>query len=205
MKRKIYIRKLSIYCLQDTHCTELDKNSVYAQWGNEMLISSGKSDARGTLTLFNNTNEINILKVFSNNEGNFIISNIMIDNKYSITLVNLYGPNRDNPNFYSELSDKINDFFDTDFIIMCGDWNVVQDYQLDCFNYLRENNPKNKIEIEKLKSKFNLVDPWRIKNPNVRKYTWSRKNPVKQGDLTFFLCQLYIYYPVIGLTILLLN
>lgn len=189
MKRKDvlnYLRshKSSIYCLQDTHCTELDKNSVYAQWGNEMLISQGKSDARGTLTLFNNTNEINILKVFSNNEGNFIISNIM---KYSITLVNLYGPKRDNPNSYSELSDKINDFFDTDFIIMCGDWNVVQDYQLDCFNYLRENNPKNKIEIEKIKSKFNLVDPWRIKNPNVRKYTWSRKNPVKQARLDFFL------------------
>lgn len=105
VKRKYvltYLRshKSSIYCLQDTHCTELDNNSVYAQWGNEMLISSGKSDARETLTLFNNTNKINILKVFSNNEGNFIISNIMIDNKYSITLANLYGPNRDNLNFY---------------------------------------------------------------------------------------------------------
>lgn len=149
--------------------------------------------------------------MFSNNEGNFIISNITID-KYSVTLVNLYGHIRDNPNFYSELSDKIDDFFDTDFILMCGDWNVVQDYQLECFKYLRENNPKNKIEIEKLKSKFNLVDPWRIKNPNARKYTWGRKNPVKQARLDFFLVSEELlsiinnkYYLVIGLTILLLN
>lgn len=90
-----------------------------------MLISLGKLDVRGILILFNNINEINILKVFSNNEGNFIILNIMIDNKYLIMLVNLYGFNRDNFNFYFELSDKINDFFDIDFIIMCGDWNVV--------------------------------------------------------------------------------
>ena len=123
--------KSSIYCLQDTHCTQLEKNSVYAQWGNDILISSGKSDARGTLTLFNNKNEIKISKVYSDSEGNFIISNIMVDNKYSITLVNLNGLNKDNPKFYSEISDKVEKLFDTDFVIMCGDWNVVQDNQLD--------------------------------------------------------------------------
>lgn len=33
-------------------------------------------------------------------------------------------------------------FFYINFIIMCGDKNVVQDYQLDCFNYLKEINFK---------------------------------------------------------------
>ena len=107
----------------------------------------------------------------------------MIDNKYSITLVNLYGPNRDNPKFYSELSDKINDFFDTDFIIMCGDWNVVQDYQLDCFNYLRENNPKNKIEIE-FKSQSFLQQQVRSM-VGCLKYLGEKKWDLKKFDKVF--------------------
>ena len=70
---------------------------------------------------------------------------------------------------------------------MCGDWNVVQDFKLDCHNYVRENNMKNREEIEKLKNRYNLIDPWRINNPETKTYTWSRKNPLKQAQLDFFL------------------
>ena len=54
-----YLResKTSIFCLQDTHCTNSDEKSVYAQWGHDILMSAGRSDARGTLTLLNNNTE----------------------------------------------------------------------------------------------------------------------------------------------------
>lgn len=47
-----YIREsnASVYCLQDTHCTEEDENVVYSQWGFDFLYSPGKTDSRGTLT-----------------------------------------------------------------------------------------------------------------------------------------------------------
>lgn len=61
---------------------------------------------------------------------------------------------------------------------MCG---------LDCYNYVKENNIKNKSKVEAMKSKFNLKDPWRIYNPNDKMYTWQRRNPIKQAWLDFFL------------------
>lgn len=54
---------------------------------------------------------------------------------------------------------------------MCGDWNLVQNFGLDCYNYVKENNIKNKSKVESMKSKFNLKDPWRIYNPNDKMYT----------------------------------
>ena len=44
-----YLRNLksSIFCLQDTHCTESEKKkSVYSQWGHDILLSEGRTDAR---------------------------------------------------------------------------------------------------------------------------------------------------------------
>ena len=43
-----------------------------------------------------------------------------------LTLVNLYGPNCDNPAFYSQIFDNI-DSFENDKIILCGDFNLVLD------------------------------------------------------------------------------
>ena len=123
---------------------------MYAQWGHDILMSAGRSDARGTLTLLNNNTEITIFTVKCDKNGNYIISNLLIENSYAIALVNSYGPNRDDPNFYNEIGNLIEDI-ETDFVIMCGDWNVVQDFKLDCHNYVRENNMKNREEIEKTK------------------------------------------------------
>lgn len=147
-----YLRDLksSIYCLQDTHCTENEKSSVYAQWGHDILMSAGRTDARGTLILMNNNVEVKISSTKSDSNGNFIITNMLVDNKYNITLVNLYGPNRDDQDFYSNVGNIIEEF-GNEFVILCGDWNVVQDFMLDCHNYVKENNPKNRIEIQILK------------------------------------------------------
>jgi exonuclease III len=154
------------------------KNIIYAQWGLDFLMSPGKSDSRGTLILCNNNFEHKVLRVRADPDGNYIISSILIENKYSICIVNLYGPNRDFPEFFDKLSDIIDEFSD-DFVIMCGDWNLVQDYNLDCYNYVRENNPKNKSQVLKLKEKFYLIDPWRIINPDSKSYTWSKKQKQK--------------------------
>lgn len=183
-----YLRDLksSIYCLQDTHCTENEKSSVYAQWGHDILMSAGRTDARGTLILMNNNVEVKISSTKSDSNGNFIITNMLVDNKYNITLVNLYGPNRDDQDFYSNVGNIIEEF-GNEFVILCGDWNVVQDFMLDCHNYVKENNPKNRIEIQNLKNKFNLVDPWRVNNPTSKKFTWTRRNPTKQARLDYFL------------------
>ena len=73
-----------------------------------------------------------------------------------LTLVNIYGPSEDNPLFYVNLWEKLKTK-DTP-IIMCGDWNVVQDYDLDIDNLLRQNQPKAQVKISEMMEELGLVD-----------------------------------------------
>ena len=58
---------------------------------------------------------------------------------------------------------------------------------MDCHQYVSHNNAKSAKFIEKMKNELNLIDPWRICNPESKRYTWSRRNPIKQARLDFFL------------------
>ena len=50
------------------------------------------------MTLLNNNFEYKVEKVISDINGNYIIFDINIEGK-KFTLINLYGPNNDKPNF----------------------------------------------------------------------------------------------------------
>ena len=47
-----------------------------------------------------------------------------------LLLVNIYGPNKDNPAFYQSLSETVERFKNHNVVIV-GDWNLVLDSQLD--------------------------------------------------------------------------
>lgn len=69
----------SVYCIQDTHFTEDDENAIYSQWGLAFLCSPGRTDSRGTLTLFNIIIEYKLSKVTADGCGNYIISKILFE------------------------------------------------------------------------------------------------------------------------------
>ena len=104
----------------------------------------------------------------------------------NITLINLYGPNKDDRNFYETVNGIITDN-DNPHTIICGDWNLVLDVRLDCFNYVNINNPLARQRVLDLCNQVNLIDPWRIQNPESKKYTWRQNSPLKQSRLDFFL------------------
>ena len=72
-----------------------------------------------------------------------------------ITLVNLYGPNEDRPQFYENLKQKI-DEFETEQVIICGDWNLILDPEMDSFNYLHVNNSRARRFVLNLTDDDNL-------------------------------------------------
>ena len=99
-----------------------------------------------------------------------------------IFLVNLYGPNRDDPEFYAELEERINDVgFEN--IIIGGDWNLVLDY----YNYKHHNNIKAQEQVDNLMINLDLLDIWRELYPEMRRYTWRRNTPLQQSRLDCFL------------------
>ena len=76
--------------------------------------------------------------------------------------------------------------FDNPFTIMCGDWNFVQDFELDTHNYVRINNPQAKNRANQLKTNLDFIDPWRELNPEEKCFTWRQPNPSKMARLYFF-------------------
>ena len=182
-----YLRKMdcSIFCLQDTHFENAQKAYIRAQWGYECLTNSFNSSSRGVAILFKSNFEYKLGRTKCDDNGNLLVIEIETS-FYRITIVNIYGPNKDTPDFYKMVSESLEEF-DNEFNIVCGDFNLVLDQELDTYNYKHRNNPQARNEILKIMNKFNLCDPWRINNPDSRRYTWSKKAPLKKARLDFFL------------------
>ena len=182
-----YIKKRShnIYCLQDTHFdTKLEKY-VSAEWGYSCLFASYQSNARGVAVLFNNNFEFKIKNVDRDINGNYIIILLTVMGK-DLLLVNIYGPNKDNPIFYDTINEKIKEY-EKHGLVIVGDWNLVLDPHYDYNNYKHINNPKATEAVERIISDHSLTDVWRENNPEIRRFTWRKSSPLKQSRLDFFL------------------
>ena len=186
-RRDFFVRcrdKYDITFLTDTHCSKEKECQWQHEWGYKVHFSSHSSNSRGVAILLKNTFSYEIHKEIKDDNGNFIILDITIQD-YRMTLVALYGPNSDCPGFFSDLELKIQDINNSS-IIMGGDWNVVQDFNLDTCNYKSKNNIKANDKLQEIKKELDLVDIWRDCNPEIRRYTW-RGPELKQSRLDYFL------------------
>lgn len=189
--KRVREQKVQICCLQDTHIDAKFIKRVKAEWGLNAIICPYTSNARGVAILFNTGFEYKINNVDLDQGGNYIIIDISITDFAQFTLVNLYGPNEDNPDFYKKIFKKIEDFGNENYMI-CGDWNLVLDGEKDLFNYKTINNPKARNLILSYIAEKELVDIWRTFHETDQHYTWSKKNPIKMARLDFFLATEYI-------------
>ena len=184
--------KADIYCLQDVHCKPALVNYWAAEWGYKSIYAPYRGDSRGTAILFNNTFEFKVHQEENDPFGNFNIVNIEMGGK-KITLVNLYGPNKDNPEFYKNIEAKIEEGQNIS-VIICGDWNLVLDQEQDTSGYLHENNVQAQKQVLTMKENLNLIDAWRANNPDVKRFTWRQSGQsLKQSRLDFFLISEDLY------------
>jgi exonuclease III len=158
---------------------------IQTQWGFKCIFSSYKSNSRGVAILFNNNFEYKLHNVKTDALGNYLLLDLTIEGE-RITLVNIYGPNNDNPNFYENILEKIEEF-ENEKYILCGDFNLALNQSLDTNNYMHINNPKARDKILENFEKYSFRDPFRELHPQLKKYTWVKKNPFKQARLDFYL------------------
>ena len=163
-----------IYCLQDVHSTQTTDKFIQIQWGNtNCLFSSATSNKRGVAILFNKNLDFTIHNHLIDPKGNYIIIDITVDN-HRFTLINLYGPNDDSPMFFNNIMSKAQSVNSNNPYILCGDFNVVQDYNLDNYNYKKENNKNAHNTVLEIKQNFNLIDPFRENNPLLKHFSWKK-------------------------------
>ena len=104
-------------------------------------------------------------------------------------LVNIYAPNTSTQQttFFRKLSDLINsdERYEQCKILLGGDFNVSLDPSKDCSG----GNPvlKDSVkELEEILVENDLIDIWRIQNPDCKKFTRRQKTPLIQRRLDYW-------------------
>ncbi|MEW8548783.1 MAG: reverse transcriptase domain-containing protein, partial [Candidatus Thiodiazotropha sp.] len=197
----LHSKKYNIICLQDVHLEDKMETYVKHEWGNPLYLSGKNSNSRGVMVLFNNNFEYEVGKIIRDADGNYIILEVTIGGK-KIILVNIYGPNDDKPQFYKEIKLKILSL-ENDHVILCGDWNLVLDQEMDTENYVNINNPRARAVVLDFLLEDNYVDAWRVLNEGKKSYTWRKFNPErKQSRLDYFLLSEELFQYVMDCSIL---
>ena len=158
---------------------------IRSQWGNDCLFSYGTSNSRGVAICFQKKHRLQNTQSYIRPRWKLNYCSLTIDDN-RLTLVCLCGPNKDCPEFFTTIIRHI-ETLNNNTSILCGDFNVVQDPDLDYYNYCGINNKKSHEKILEIKENFNLIDPFREANPKLRRYTWRKKTPLKQARLDYFL------------------
>ena len=155
-----------------------------------MFFAHGTSNSRGTLIAFREGLNYKVLSSHLNDNGRYVILKVEIQSSPFI-LINYYAPNEEGQQvlILTEIRDilqKIELEKDTQ-LIWGGDFNCFFDCKLDA----NGGNPKLKVQsiakLVSMMSENDLCDIFRVRNPDMKRYTWRRKTPFKQRRLDYFL------------------
>ena len=127
--------KPDICLLQETHLEKEDLNHFQPKEYNNIYSSTLNSKQCGVSILIHNKLLYNHLSTIIDSGGRFVIINGNLAN-HNLTIINIYGPNNDNPSFFHDIFSKIND---TSNIILAGDFNTVLNPNLDHSHFTRNN------------------------------------------------------------------
>ncbi|VDI00905.1 Hypothetical predicted protein [Mytilus galloprovincialis] len=181
----------SIICFQETHSSKDVEKIWEEEWGNTCIFCHHNNRSAGVSIMFKKGLDFTIHDTKFDQNGRYIVIDITLFEQ-RLTLVCLYGYNTDEPLLFDDILYKIALYANTS-ILLCGDWNVVQDCNLDTYNILHKRNPKSREKIEEIIEKLELLDPWRTCHPTDRKFTWRQPSPIKQSRLDYFLVTEDIY------------
>ena len=164
-------KHFSIYLLEDVHCSEKSKDLWTTEWEYTSFFSSFSSTKAGVGILFQNNFELRIMKNYFDPSGRYIICDLKANRK---PWYFLNAPNEDDPNFFKTLADHMEDF-QKDEIIMGGQ--KVEKWP-----------PQNgaRRTVSEISENLDLVDAWRLSNPDTCRYPWRQKQPEVHCRLDVF-------------------
>ena len=178
-----------IIFLQETYSTEEIEAIWKTQFKGKMFYSHGTNHSCGVMILIKDDLEFNLKSSVLDAEGRYILMDATVQGS-DFLFVNIYAPNKvqDQCEFFSALDTLIEKFLDSaeKKIILGGDFNVTLDPDWDCSG----GNPTKKDSVKHVQDvclNFDLVDIWRVRNPECKRFTWRQKNPFIQRRLDYWL------------------
>lgn len=156
--------------LQETHLKNNCHNRLKAKWVKEIYHTSFSTKARGAAIIIKKGIPFIHNSTIADKDGRYIIVSGEIYNT-SLTLVNVYAPNMDNPAFFKKVFSLLPNLSQT-MLIIGGDFNTPLDPFLD--RSASRKIPKNNssVLINSFLKSMNLIDLWRFTNPSGRDYSF---------------------------------
>ena len=158
------------------------------QWQGKLHFAHGSNHSCGVMILVRSDLDFSLKSVNLDIEGRSIIMEAEVQGS-SFLFVNIYAPNKvqDQRRFFEDLNQNIEGFLviKENRIIVGGVFNVTLDSDFDCSGgkSFRKDSVK---QIQDLCLDFDLVDIWRIRNPESKRFTWRPKNPFIQRRLDYW-------------------
>ena len=183
-------KKFDVLMLQECYCSQDIETQWSDEWGGKCLFSHGTEHGKVTMILLKRAFDIEIDSSVSDNSGRYIIVKSIIQGEPFI-LINVYAPNtmKEKLTFFKDLCNSIEgmNISNNDNIIMAGDWNSIQQVKIDKYGgrELHCNTVVN--SMRELLGQFDLVDIWRILNPEKRRYTFRQKTPLILSRLDYYM------------------
>ena len=178
-------KRPSICMLQEVHCIEKTNHLWKAEWGYQAYFTSFESNKAGVCILFNNNFNLQLQRLYTDPAGRFIICDLKANEKL-LTLANIYAPNEDKPSFFQNFYDHLLNFKCED-IIIGGDFNLVLNIENDKKGGIAKTHQNSLKTVQEISENLDLLDVWRIHNPDDKRYTWRQRQPKVYCRLDFFL------------------
>ena len=108
-------QKADILLLQETHSVEKEENDWRNDWQGEVYMSHGESNSRGVAISIDPKLPYDLLNTFADPNGRYIIIEITV-NERKLTICSSYACTYDNPSFFQEVIDKLEELEFENFI-----------------------------------------------------------------------------------------
>jgi len=153
------------------------------------LFAHGTNHSKGVLILFNENLQTDIKYVLGDSEGRYIFVEALVQDAPFI-LVKLYAPtsNQEQCVFFDGVANTLENLvLDHNCqIIIGGDFNSHLDPNLGNLGGRIESKPSVE-KINEIMTANDLIDIWRIRNPEKKQFTWMQKKPLVRRRLDYWL------------------
>lgn len=157
----------SVIFLQETHTSE-NHVKISRRWKGTVYAASFNSQARGVMTLIHSSVPFQVLNTIQDKFGRYlIIQGLLLST--NLNLVNVYGPNKDDPKFFTDLFLTLSSL--PGAYIIAGDWNCTLNPIKDRSTGVDQTHHKSRLTINQFIRELNLLDIWRHFKPDETAYS----------------------------------
>ena len=179
--------------LQETHLEVGGDLKIRRRWQGLVFSAPFNTQARGVLTLIHRSIPFNVTKVISDKMGRYLIVQGTLFTE-SLILVNIYAPNTDDPQFFSDLFILLTSL--KGHYIISGDWNCTLVPDKDRSSQSDKSHRRSREIIHQFIEELNLKDIWREKYPDAKAYSCHSKTFGSYSRIDYFLISASLAYKI---------